>query len=787
MNIIRKDIVDESINYFKEYAIDTITNRAIPSVIDGLKPVMRKVLYTAYDLKLNHKAQRRKVNTLAGSVLRFSVHGNASVEGAIANAGAWFKTNVPYIDGLGNYGSLDGSDCAASRYIEARLSAYSDEVMLGDIGPATTEWGKSYDDTLDEPILLPVKLPNILINGCPAGIAVGYAANHVSHNPHDVIDLCSAYVKNRNISIDEMIEIIKAPDFPTGGSINGLEGVIRGYKTGKGSVLVRGKYHTFEENGFTTIRITEVPYGITTAQLYVQIATLANSGKIKLKPRGLQDLTDLKGTKLDITIKKDENLDRVINVLYKDTDFETRIQMMNYVVTRDNKLKLATLDYLIKEFVQYREEVLWKKFKDELQNKESRIHVLDGLVIISSDMDNAIKLIRSSKGKQDAKEKLMKKYKLDDVQTEYIVTMAVYRLSSLEIQNVINEQKNLEKRCKELRIWTKTKSNIHLDKIMLEEWNELKTGLFKDYKRRTKISAVYKHISTEETIRQDPVTVIVTKEGYVKKFSGHLVNYTTDPKTLMITDDDEIYHIVRTYENKELVIITDRAKVFNVKVHTLDITNRRGKLLRNIVLATDTENIVSVWEKSDKEPDLLTISETGMLKRTNGNLLTVSGNSGKLIQQIKRNEKLASCCQVIDKNIVIVTAKGQILRLNSNIGNTGLGGIGVVGIKLRDEDKVVGIISTNNTVTLFTNDGYLKSLKVDDITAQSRGGLGLIGHNCNKEQRIVSIKDDKINRWVANVGVNNYYPEMFVGKIVNRTSKGNNIVKGTVNHVSDWR
>ena len=793
--IIKGDLVIETKSSFRDYAIDVISDRAIPSVLDGLKPIARKILYTMWDLKLNHKAQRRKVNTVAGSVLRFSVHGDASVVGAINNMTAWFKTNVPYIDGMGNFGYIDGSSASASRYIEAKLSEYSDEIMLGDIGPNTTTWMKSYDDTLDEPVYLPVKLPNLLINGCPAGIAVGYASMHVPHNPLDVINLCKAYVNNRNMSIDEMIKVLKGPDFPTGGIINGLESIIRGYKTGKGSVLVRGRYKTFEENGFITIRIYEVPYCTTTEQIFNQIAKIADEGKIRLKPRGLHDHTDKDGVKLDITLKKDEDLDRAINVLYKETDFETRINMMNYVLTEDKRLKLATLDFMVSEFIRFRETTIWKRLRDELDTKQKRIHLLDALVIINKDMDNAIGLIRKSKGKQDAKEKLMKKYKLDDLQAEYVVTMQVYRLSTIEIQAVINEQNTLKKRCKDLIAWTKTTSNKNIDKIMLDEWTEIENTMFKGYKRKTQIMSTYEHISMSEIIREDPVTVIITKEGYVKKFAGHNVGFESDPKTLMITDDDEIYEIVRTYENKALCIVTDRGKVFNITVHNLDISNKRGKLLRNIVLAKDDEHVLSIWQigdmvdKKGNEPNVITISESGMIKSTRSDLLYGVSNAGKLIQQMNRGERLVGVCRPVNKeHIVIATEKGQVINLNNTVSNTGLGGVGVIGMKLRDGDKIAGMCSTNKYVLMCCNNGYYKTVALDDIQPQNRGGYGLIGFNCKGEQKVVSIKNDHITRFIANTGINASYREIFVNpdKHASRTSKGSKLPHDVI-RVSDWR
>ena len=653
-----------------------------------------------------------------------------------------------------------------SHNTEARLSEYSDSIMLNDMksGATYVHWTKSYDDRLDEPLLLPVRLPNLLINGSPAGIAVGYAANHVPHNPLSVIELCKKYLGNRNMTIEEMIDTIIAPDFPTGGVINGLESVVRAYTTGKGSCLVRGRYKTRDDKGNTVVTIYEVPYGTTTEQIQRQIGVLADENKIKLLRGSLHDHTDMNGVKLEFTIKKDEDVERVINTIYKETDFEFRVNMMNYVLTKDRHLKLATLKDMVSDFIEFREETVYGIFKEELNIKEKRIHLLDALVIISKDMDNAISIIRKSKGKADAKEKLMKKYKLDDIQAEYIVTMQVYRLSSIEIQAVIDEQNTLKKRCKDLMAWTKTTSNKYIDKYILDELTEIGNTLFKGYeKRKTKLMTKYEHISVTDTLRDDPVTVVVSKEGYIKKMVGHTTNYD-------LGLDDEPAHVIQTTETKNLIVVTDKSHVFNIKVHNLDF-NKRGRLLRNIVLAKDYESVLDIWVDDETDDrDVLTLSADGMIKSTKIDIFRGVSNAGKLIMDIGRKGTLVGCCRAkIGDNIVIGTSKGQLLMTKNNIRSTGNGGMGVIGIKLRDDDKAIGIVKPTDRFTIITDTGIYKNIPIDNMTEQSRGGYGLIGHNC-KDCSVVDIKVG--SSFLVSIGTGIIVGPIYSSTLHKRTAKG---------------
>lgn len=939
--ILKRSIQSEVENMYKEYAIETIKERAIPNIVDGLKPVYRKALYTMWEMGLNHKVNRRKVNTIAGATLKYSVHGDVSVQGAVNGMTAWFKTNIPFIDGQGNFGSQidhtaangrycvtgdvtvitnnmgimthielaklgneqdadgyidlthlgmrvkgwngewvgcnrmidsgvhyiyrieleDGKTltctanhpvytnnmlakgwCRADRLVcgnvvyvltddnsfkevmitgisilpeqkrvyslvidhpthayvtngilshntEARLSEYTDNILLGDLVKESSivPWSLNYDDTLYEPDVLPSKIPSLLVNGSPKGMAVGYASSHVPHNPIDVINTTIAYIENRDISIDDMVSIIKGPDFPTGGVINGMESVYRAYTTGKGSVLLRGKWKVREERGYQVVSIYEIPFGVTTSVILTGIAKLADEGKIKLVKGTLHDHSDINGINIEFFIKKDEDIDHVMNNILKNSELESRVPISAYVINNDNALKLATLKDIIVEFISAREEMLYNKFKEEIDIKNKRIHLLNGLVVISKDMDNAISLIRKSKGKTDAREKLMKKYKLDTDQADYILNMAVYRLSSMEIQSIIDDVKNLEKRVKELMAWTKTKSNKHIDKYMINEMNELKDTLFKNYKRHTKIQARYDHIDSDEIIRDEPITLVITKDGYVKKFQGHTINLDADIKSFGLVDGDEVYDIIRTSEAKTVCIVTDKSHVFGFKVHSLDF-NKRGKLLRNIVMAKDNETVLSWWEhKTGEKYDVITVSDSGMMKSTqiDDSLLT---SKGKLIMDVGRKGVLKAAIKSnSNKLLSIVTTHGQILTMNNNLRNTGIGGIGVIGIKLKDEDTVAGAAMFSDKISVVTRSGLYKTIGKSDLPIANRGGFGVIVYN-NQNDNVIGVVDDTIERYVVRCG-NGLFHDFYMGSSGKRNMKSRKIQLPSnlhINKIIQW-
>ena len=393
--------------------------------------------------------------------------------------------------------------------------------------------------------------------------------------------------------------------------------------------------------------------------------------------------------------------------------------------------------------------------------------------------------------KQNAKEKLMKKYGLDEEQANYILNMAVYRLSNMELQAILDEVKGLQKRVKELMAFTKTKSNALVDKYMIDEMSSMKDGVFKSYKRRTKIQSNYEHISSDEIVRDEPVSLVLTQNGYIKKFAGHSVTMDMNPVSLGVTSDDEVVDIIRTSEAKTICVVTDRSRVFGFKVHSLDF-NKRGKLLRNVVLAKDYENALDWWEHdSAASQSILTLSEEGMIKSTaiEANMLT---NNGKLIMDVGRKGKLTGVA-LLDKSspdtIVVATQGGQLLRFKNNIRNTGVGGIGVKAIKLKENDRCCGLAVSKSNVSIVSSHGNVKTINLTDIPcSDNRGGFGVIGYN-SKDDHLIAIVDDEIGRYVCRTG-NNILYEFSNNKPTKRTNKpiSLNIPSNfTINRVSKWR
>lgn len=963
--ILQKPLETEVKSAYKTYAIETIKERAIPSVKDGFKPIHRKSIYTMWEMGLNHNATRRKNILIAGAVLKYSVHGNISVEGALNIMTAEHKTLVPYCDGQGNFGSVLGDSPASGRYCvtgdtlvyakgigpisheelakrgsepdekgyidlsdlnlmvkgprgewvpckkmidsgvhslykitlhngmsirctpnhpvlvsmivrddfdelvitgqwvradrlspnhrvfidnnpmedndvngyiqcndsvksieklkvkervyslvidtkdhsyitngivshntENRLSNYTDEVILGDLtkGSSIIDWDLNYDDTLYEPAYLPCKLPNLLINGCPSGVAVGFVSRHVPHNPLDVIDATVAYIKDRNISIDSLVDIIKGPDFPTGGVINGMESIYKAYTTGKGSVLIRGKWKVSEDRGYTKVSIYEVPYDISTPTIHQGIAALADNGTIKLVKGSLHDHSDIKGVSIDFLLKKDEDIDHVMNNILKNTALETRIPISTYVIDSNNDLKLANLKDIISEFIITREETLNRKFKEEIKEHNDRIHLLNGLVIISSDMDTAISIIRKSKGKADAREKLMKKYKLDENQANYILNMAVYRLSSIELKAIIDEVNNLKKRVSELIKFTKTKSNKLVDDYMIKEMLSFKDTLFKGYKRKTKIQVKYDHISSEEIIRDEPATLIITRDGYVKKYPNHNVNL--DSMTAFnLTDGDEVVEIIRSSEAKTVGIITNKGNIFGLKVHNVD-DNKRGTLLRNLIACKDGDYIVKWWNhNTDDKFDVLTLSDTGMIKNTSVDFSMLS-QKGKSIMNITKYETVVGALVLPYRsynkvNIAVVTKQGQLLSSLNNPKPTGIPGLGNIGIKLKPNDTAIGITCYKDKLAVVSQKGVYKTIGKEDIpTASGRNGFGVIvfSNPNDKVAGVVGDMEDTI-RCVVKVGNGMFY-DFYLGDTCKRTAKGKKInipSDRIINNIIVWR
>lgn len=728
--IIDGDMREYMTNDYRDYSLYVLKNRAIPLLYSGLKPIQNKLIYTMGSMGLKSNGSYRKCVPVVGQTAFLSVHGDTSIYGALVGLARWFSNYCPLIDPHGNFGHVTGDGEASSRYTECRLSEYAEKVLLDDLSKYTVDWTRNYDDTRDEPLYLPAKLPNLLINGS-SGLAIGFRTNWVTHNPNDVINVCSAYVKNRKISIDDLVDIIGAPDFPTGGIINGLDTVKVAYMTGSGSVLVRGEYKTHVDPlGYTVVNITSIPYGTNTSNIKMQIAQLADNEKLQLKRDGLNDLTST-NVNIELILKKDEDVDRAMNIIFKETDLESRIPMIHNALIFNDKgeKKFVTLNLrdMIANFVEFRENTIYRKLCGELKDKRHRVHMIDGVLIISGDIEKTVKTVQASNGRSDAIEKLMKafkKEKLDREQAEYIVDLKLYRLNKLDIGEMKAEKKTLEDRITLLIKWTVSRSNKYIDKIMLDEWSQLANTIFKGYKRKSRITD-YVGIREADTIKDEPCIVVYNKDGYIKRVN-------TDK-----CDIDGWTTWLKTSTTQRVTFFSQRGKVYTLPAHKIP-TDDRGVLLRNLLNVVFDEFITAVFAENTFN-ELVSITKYGMLKITKKEDILPIGKSGRVCHKQSGGVSYDPVTVVLarmnkESEIMVASNDGRVVRTDiSDVKSTGVGGVGV---GVMDGDIVSAhFIYKGDNVIKYKSDkktGWADLKKIRKIKRSGNAvGVYLIGKKMN--------------------------------------------------------
>lgn len=728
--IIDGDMREYMTNDYRDYSLYVLKNRAIPLLYSGLKPIQNKLIYTMGSMGLKSNGSYRKCVPVVGQTAFLSVHGDTSIYGALVGLARWFSNYCPLIDPHGNFGHVTGDGEASSRYTECRLSEYAEKVLLDDLSKYTVDWTRNYDDTRDEPLYLPAKLPNLLINGS-SGLAIGFRTNWVTHNPIDVINVCSAYVKNRKISIDDLVDIIGAPDFPTGGIINGLDTVKVAYMTGSGSVLVRGEYKTHVDPlGYTVVNITSIPYGTNTSNIKMQIAQLADNEKLQLKRDGLNDLTST-NVNIELILKKDEDVDRAMNIIFKETDLESRIPMIHNALIFNDKgeKKFVTLNLrdMIANFVEFRENTIYRKLCGELKDKRHRVHMIDGVLIISGDIEKTVKTVQASNGRSDAIEKLMKafkKEKLDREQAEYIVDLKLYRLNKLDIGEMKAEKKTLEDRITLLIKWTVSRSNKYIDKIMLDEWSQLANTIFKGYKRKSRITE-YVGIREADTIKDEPCIVVYNKDGYIKRVNTD--KYDIDGWTTWL----------KTSTTQRVTFFSQRGKVYTLPAHKIP-TDDRGVLLRNLLNVVFDEFITAVFAENTFN-ELVSITKYGMLKITKKEDILPIGKSGRVCHKQSGGVSYDPVTVVLarmnkESEIMVASNDGRVVRTDiSDVKSTGVGGVGV---GVMDGDIVSAhFIYKGDNVIKYKSDkktGWADLKKIRKIKRSGNAvGVYLIGKKMN--------------------------------------------------------
>ena len=731
--IVPVDIEDEMKGSYIDYSMSVIVARALPDVRDGLKPVHRRVLYGMQDLGLMPNRPYKKSARIVGEVLgKYHPHGDSAVYDTMVRMAQEFSMRYPLVDGQGNFGSVDGDSPAAMRYTEARLSRIAEE-MLRDLDKNTVDFASNFDDTLQEPVVLPAQFPNLLCNGT-SGIAVGMATNIPPHNLVEVIDGCSAYIKDSSITNEKLMKHIIAPDFPTGGIIYGYDGVKEAYTKGKGRVVVRAKATIATGKGERQrIVVTELPYLVNKAGLIGKIADLVNDKKLD-DISDVRDESDRDGMRMVIELKRDANAEVVLNNLYKHTQMQTTFGV-NMLALVDGRPRVLTLRDMIQHFIEHRNKVIVRRSQYELDQAEKRAHILEGYIIALDNIDAVIKLIKQSKDVESAQAGLMKKFKLSEIQAKAILDMRLQKLTGLERKKVEDEYREIIKLIEKLKAILKSKA-LQM-KIVEEELQEVK----KKYgdPRRTEIVYKAEEFRIEDMIAEENVVITISHNGYIKRLpvSGYRRQArggrgVTGAAT---REDDFVAHVFVASTHHYILFFTDKGRCYWLKVFEIPEGGRtaKGKPINSLVSKAPDEGIAGFVAVKDFDEDhyILMVTEQGLVKKVLLSEFSNPRRSGITAMGLKKNDKLNDVKLTNGKqDIIIGTREGMAIRFHEQEARAmGRTAAGVRGIRLDKKDRVVGVVTlhrNDTTILVATEKGYGKRSEAGDYRISHRGGKGII-------------------------------------------------------------
>lgn len=738
-NIINVDLEDKMKDAYLDYSMSVIVSRALPDVRDGLKPVHRRILYGMEGLGLDPNKPTRKSARVVGEVMgKYHPHGDSAIYDALVRLAQDFSTRYPLAQGQGNFGSIDGDDPAAMRYTEVRMSKIAKE-MLRDINKNTVDFMPNFDEEEKEPIVLPSRFPNLLVNGS-SGIAVGMATNMAPHNLNEAIDASIAYMKNSEISIDELNEIIKGPDFPTGAKILGRKGIKEAYQTGRGKVKLRGiaEIEPFKKNRERII-ITEIPYQVNKARLIEKIADLVKDKKLD----GISDIrdeSDRKGMRIVIEIKRDSNANIVLNNLYKYTQLETTFGIINLALV-DGIPKILTLKELIKYYIDHQKEVVTRRTQFDLDRAKARKHIVEGLIIAIDNIDEIIKIIRSSYDDDQIKGIFLERFGLTDLQSQAILDMRLKRLSGLEIEKLNAENKELAETISYLQGILDSEEKL-ID-LIEEELLEIKEKYGDD--RRTQIVADEGDIDIEELIEQEDILITLTNDGYIKRLP--VDTYKVQNRggkgisAANTKEDDFIKRIMTTNTHEDLLFFTSFGRVYALKGYEIPEGSRtsRGQAIINILSLNSGEKITEIMSLSALKNDDQIVLQTknGKIKKTDANNFTSIQRNGIIAIGLEDGDKLISA-RHIDKEeeLIISTKDGMTIQFNTaDVRSMGRQARGVRAIKLNKDDEVVAMnIKGDETYLLVvTENGFGKKTSFNNFNNQNRGGKGIRCHKVTQK------------------------------------------------------
>ena len=792
-NIIPINLEDEMRSAYIDYSMSVIVSRALPDVRDGLKPVHRRVLYGMQDLGVSYNKAYKKSARIVGEVLgKYHPHGDTSVYDAMVRMAQTWSLRYPLVDGQGNFGSIDGDSPAAMRYTEARLKRIADE-MLGDINKNTVDFQSNFDDSLQEPTVLPAKIPNLLVNGT-TGIAVGMATNMAPHNLTEVINGVVAYIDNNEITIPELMEHIKGPDFPTAGTIYGMQGVKAAFETGRGRVVVRANA-TFEtsKTGREQIVIHDIPYMVNKANMIEKTAALVNEKKIEGIAE-IRDESDRDGLRIVYDLKRDAVPNVVLNNLYKYTQLQNSFSVNNIALVHGRPMMLNLKD-LIKYFVEHRHEVIVRRTKYDLEEAQKRAHILQGYLIALDNLDAVIKLIRDSKDPEEAKVGLVTNFELSEIQAKAILEMRLQRLTGMERDKIVKEYEEIMKLIDYLN---EILNSFELRmKIIKDELIEVRDRYGDE--RRTQIVFSAEEFSMEDMIADEDMVITISKEGYIKRTS--LVEYKTQnrggrgSRGVSMKNDDYTEQLFVANTHSYLLIFTEKGKVFWVKVYEIPEGGKtsKGRSLQNVINIDQDDKARAIININNlSNPDyinnhyLVMCTVKGTIKKTSLEAFSRPRSNGITAIGIHEGDQLldVKLCGPGDE-IVIALRSGRSIRfIESNVRAMGRTASGVRGIRLANaEDRVVGIATLSNpeqSLLVVSQKGYGKRTSIEHYRITKRGGKGVRTLNVTeKTGQLIGILDVENSDDLMIINKSGVIIRLAVSKIreIGRVSQGVRLIK----------
>jgi DNA gyrase subunit A len=750
--LIPINIEDEMKSAYIDYSMSVIVSRALPDVRDGLKPVHRRVLYGMYDLGVFSNKAHKKSARIVGEVLgKYHPHGDTSVYDAMVRMAQEWSMRYLLVDGQGNFGSVDGDSPAAMRYTEARMKKISEEIMA-DIEKETVDFQLNFDDTLYEPKVMPTRVPTLLINGA-TGIAVGMATNMPPHNLTEVINGTLAYLDNNDIEIDELMHHIKAPDFPTGGIIYGYEGVREAFKTGRGRIVMRAKVNFEEVDGRESIIVTEIPYQVNKADMIKRTADLVNEKKIE-GIANIRDESDRNGMRIVYILKRDATPNVVLNTLYKFTQLQSSFSVNNIALVK-GRPQMLNLKDMIHYFIEHRHDVVVRRTQFELRKAEERAHILEGLIIASDNIDEVIALIRGSKNTEEAREKLIERFKLSDIQSRAIVEMRLRQLTGLEQDKLRAEYEELMKLIEHLKALL---ADVNMrTELIKEELAEIREK-YGDA-RRSQIEYSGGDVSIEDLIADENVVITISHAGYIKR--TNLTEYKTQnrggvgQKSAGTRDQDFLEHMFVATNHQYMMFFTQKGKCFWMRVYEIPEGSKtaKGRALQNLINIESDDKVKAFICTQDlkdqdyiKSHNLVMVTKKGQVKKTSLEKYSRPRVNGVAAITIKEDDELLEAKLTNGESQIILAVKsGKLVRFEETktrpMGRTASG---VRGITLKDEtDEVIGMVTVNDMnseILVVAENGYGKRSSLDEYRITNRGGKGVKTLNITeKTGKLISI------------------------------------------------